>query len=97
MSEIKFYDCYGFEDTHEISQCGKLFRKEFQTRYSKDIDKVVTKSMDKYGKELAKLKDSIEKDINEQVDNIKDDAKQAIKEKKDDTISKLKDWIGSLF
>lgn len=43
MSEIKFYDCYGFEDTHEISKCGKLFRKEFQTRYSKDIDKLVTR------------------------------------------------------
>ena len=75
----------------------KYFTNEFISKYSKDIDKVVTKSMDKYGKELAKLKDSIEKDINEQVDNIKDDAKQAIKEKKDDTISKLKDWIGSLF
>ena len=43
MSEIKFYDCYGFEDTHEISRCGKLFRKEFQTRYSKDTDKLVTR------------------------------------------------------
>ena len=43
MSEIKFYDCYGFEDTHEISKCGKLFRKEFQTRYSKDTNKLVTR------------------------------------------------------
>lgn len=43
MSEVKCYPCYGFEETHEITKCGRLFRKEFTHPYSKNKEKMVTR------------------------------------------------------
>ena len=35
MNKIELYHCAGFEDTHEISKCGRIFRKEFTTKHSR--------------------------------------------------------------
>ena len=43
MSEVKCYPCYGFEETHEITKCGRLFRKEFTHPYSKNKEKIITR------------------------------------------------------
>ena len=35
MNKVELYPCAGFEDTHEISKCGRIFRKEFTTKHSR--------------------------------------------------------------